>query len=399
MTRPLSPRRTLAALLPADTVFAARSPLDTIRLAGGAAWNSDTITGNLFGLLNGVATLRHASCVTPLACDLLRHGGLHVEEAMQVYETASHFAAMLRQEVASGRRVLCFYPIDAGQVPQSALMVPDRLYAQMNDKARLPDLVAARYLPGRRLDTAAGFARRPPETPCFLKVTGARVTGAGTANRYVEDPRGLAPALAELQGLMGDTPLLAEEAVSVTGSWCVSFFVSDCDVITLGAAEQTFASPGRQNGSRVVGTAAVAPDFATIVRAAGRRAAARGFRGVAAFDIGRRPDGRPVVFDPNFRINASTQQVLLHDSIVARSGRTVTLSFAALSDAPLERLDAALRRFIDARDFVPFRLVDGRLLPSLPKTTHIAGVICADSIGQAAALRDDLAAALEAGDG
>jgi hypothetical protein len=92
---------------------------------------------------------------------------------------------------------------------------------------------------------------------------------------------------------------------------------------------------------------------------AGEAARRMGYRGIAGLDIGLRNDGRLVVFDPNFRANSSTAQLLFHDSAVARTGHSVTRSFHAEPDCTFKALTTRLEAPIRDGWFVPTRLFNG----------------------------------------
>jgi len=73
--------------------------------------------------------------------------------------------------------------------------------------------------------------------------------------------------------------------------------------------------------------------------ATARAAAARGYRGVAGFDVARTADGRLVLLDANFRFNGSTVALLLAESLGAPVVRSAGWSF----DGPFESLERLLR--------------------------------------------------------
>ena len=87
-----------------------------------------------------------------------------------------------------------------------------------------------------------------------------------------------------------------------------------------------------------------------------------GFIGVAGLDIGRIADGRLIVFDPNFRFNACTQQILLHNAATERAGLTVSRSVVADVSLSVRSLIKRLQSAVEDGWFVPTRIVDRSIL-------------------------------------
>jgi hypothetical protein len=112
-----------------------------------------------------------------------------------------------------------------------------------------------------------------------------------------------------------------------------------------------------------------AAGHALVVRI-GEAARHLGFRGIAGFDIGRTHDGRLLVFDPNFRFNSSSTQLLFHESAVSRTGLPATCSFQVSIGGSFKALAKRLENPIGEGYFVPTRLFNGELHP-LAKGTHI----------------------------
>jgi hypothetical protein len=84
-------------------------------------------------------------------------------------------------------------------------------------------------------------------------------------------------------------------------------------------------------------------------------------------DAGRAESGRPVLFDPNFRLNACTAQVLLARSVAADWGRACTrLRSGLVFRGGFSEMVAALQRQVAARSLVPLVVFDGNALRHPP---------------------------------
>jgi hypothetical protein len=234
----------------------------------------------------------------------------------------------------------------------------------------------------------------PPATPVWLKAAGQEATGWGYAVRYCPDAAGFDMALSDLRKLGSSDRVIVEEDVPVGRSWCTSIVVQADQTLYAGSAEQIFSEPGHQSGSLIDAMHPMPdPDFAIAVGEAARR---RGFIGVAGFDVGRTPDGRMVIFDPNFRFNASTAQVLLHSAAAARSGLPVSLSVNLTTSLSMSEIARRLAGPIAELWFVPTRLVDAARLPAADGHSIVTGFVLAGSRDQAFAAQTAIAAILEA---
>src|SRR5262249_30569091 len=107
-------------------------------------------------------------------------------------------------------------------------------------------------------------------------------------------------------------------------------------------------------------------------------------------DIGQTSDGKLVVFDPNFRFNTSSAQVILHRSAAERAGLTVSLSAHSASSLTLRDLARALRGPIDDGWLVPTRVIDGTLLPTAEAASMCTGFVLGVDRADAAANREVL---------
>jgi biotin carboxylase len=95
-----------------------------------------------------------------------------------------------------------------------------------------------------------------------------------------------------------------------------------------------------------------------IALAIAERSRSVGYRGVAGFDIGVTSDGRPFVFDLNFRIVSSTPQVLLHEGAVSRVNARISQSWGIMLKGALEPALSRMSDFSRSGEFIPTRLYE-----------------------------------------
>lgn len=371
-------------LYPRHAAFAPRTDLFQTRYLGYSALQLDSLSGWLIGMFGERPTVRHEACAGDEVLALYRRAGLDVAEETLPYRTADEAFRIAGDLVERGCRLTWSWPPPEGRFGDDAHLVPPSVWRRLNAKQHLDELVPAEHLAARRLVSMAELVTLEPELPVFLKAGGEDATGWGYAVRHCPDRASFDEArrwFAE----RGDLPgVLVEQALDVERSWCAGIAVVDATVC-LGGAEQLFGAPGRQSGSAVDPEQPFPEEGRSLAVRAGEAARARGFRGVGGLDIGRCRDGRLVVFDPNFRINSSTTQLLLHPPAAARAGlpasRSVQLappgSFAALADR--------LARAIDAGWFVPARVLNGEKHPLSGGRHMVSGFVLGEDRDRAEA--------------
>ncbi|MEL7459708.1 MAG: hypothetical protein AAFX45_12905 [Pseudomonadota bacterium] len=392
MTRRLIPDVPEAALYPPDGAWMARTDLQTTRLLGYSRLNLDAVTGHFMGLFGRQPCLRHAATATPEILSFLTDAGLVIKEDMRLYRTEEEAVAAANTLLREGYRFIAPYPQPAGLYPEDAPVVPTALWYRLNAKARMSDLVAADHLaPRQTIADPAGL-----RAPVYLKAGGDVVTGWGYTVRYCETSQQINDALDWFATLGAADDLIAEEAMDVVTCWCAHIGCSDDTTYYLGAAEQTFAAPGQQDGSVIDPDRALPLAGQKLVLAAGEAARAMGYRGIAALDVGVTTNGRLIAFDPNFRVNASTSQVLLHHAAVQARALRVSQLVAGACDLPLAEVLARLEGPVRDGWFVPTRLLDGALLPAAEGTSLWTGFVLGLDREEAAARNHTLSEMMRA---
>jgi hypothetical protein len=136
-----------------------------------------------------------------------------------------------------------------------------------------------------------------------------------------------------------------------------------------------FSAPARQSGS-VIDPGQPFPDAARLLAVrVGETARKMGFQGIAGLDIGWAEDGRLLVLDPNFRVCASTSQLLLHGAAARRSGLPVSLWFQAHPGGRFRDLARRLHAPIGDGWFVPTRLFNAAQHPAADGRHTITGFV------------------------
>jgi hypothetical protein len=381
-------------LYPADAAFMARTNLVETRMLGFTALQLDTVTSIFAGLLGSRAAVRHEACAGDEVFAVYRRAGFSCTEETLTYRTAEEAEALGDALVARGRKLFWPYPLRAGRFPDTAHLTTPELYRRLNAKELLGSLTPAENLPSRRTLSHEELATFEPEAPVFLKAAGVAATGWGYAVRPCPDRATYAEAREWFAVRRADIPaVIVEEAVDLECCWCAGLAVGDRGATCFGGAEQLFSEPAHQSGSIIDPERPFPREGVALAARIGSAAGVLGFRGVAGLDIGLARDGRLLVFDPNFRVNASTSQLLFHEAASTRTGLPASRSLQAAVGGPFAALAARLAGPVAEGRFVPTRLFNGEKHPLSGGKHLVTGFVLGRNRKEAA----DAAQKLEAG--
>ncbi|MFZ0451405.1 MAG: hypothetical protein WAL98_19385, partial [Desulfatiglandaceae bacterium] len=364
MPNNLAPVIPTDGLYPADAAFMARTDLFETRMLGYKALSLDTVTAHLAGLLNGRTAIRHECGAGEEVFAVYHSAGIEVEEETLIYRTSEEAHAFADTLIAKGKRLFSPYPLPAGRFPDNDLLVPPALWHFLNAKINLDAIVPPEFLPERETMPCKELASFEPPRPLFLKAGGDAATGWGYAVHPCHDRVSFDNALRWFAEHHDSVPdVLVEEWAEVSICWCTGIAISDNETLCFGGAEQIFSAPAKQSGSMIDPERMFPEEGRSLAIQVGEAARRLGYRGIAGLDIGLRKDGRLIVFDPNFRFNSSTAQLLFHDSAVARTGHSVTCSFHSEPSCAYSKLSVRLEAPIGDGWFVPTRLFNGEKHP------------------------------------
>lgn len=366
-----------------------RLPLQAGPWAPQAPWLQDALSGAVLAFSGAMPTVCAASTATPEILGLLAEAGLPRASEVMTYAHPGDYLSTLARAAASGLRLATFHPHPPEQVEPARCAVAPVLIAALMDKARLDEIVAPDCLAPRRVlaalpDDPEDLLR---EGPAVLKVATGLPNGGGLGVRPVRTREEAASACAELAE--GGHWVL-ERWLPFERSVCVHAGVlADGRAVYLGAAEQIFAAPFRHAGNWVDGASEVPEAVARTVVDAAARAAARGYRGLAGFDVGFLPGGGWRILDANFRLNASSTAVLYRAAILAATGAT-TLKLTQWTARDGPTLLASARRHLRRGWLVPLSLYDPAV-GAQGGPARLRGVLLAASRAEAEARGEEMA--------
>lgn len=394
---PITPVAVFSQLFPSRTVFAPRSTFHLTRWALDDAFRLDTMTGITLAIMGNMSLICHQNAATPLILDFFRESGVEPASTFHTYATEEEAIELAGKYLSRGERVAYVYPPPLALEASGGLLVPVSLYNWLNDKASLGHLVDEDYLPPYQMvptDCLSRLYDFLPGQAVFIKACHPGASGAGKDVLYCPDTASRAVALKWLDprvdGLSG---VRVEQAVEIGSCWCLSLAILESAVRYLGAATQLFSEPARQCGSRIDPDDLPPDSVVAIALAIAERTRGMGYRGIAAFDIGITSAGQPFVFDLNFRIAASTSQVLLHQEAVGRVNARISQSWNRMVKAALAPALERISSFSRCGNFVPIRLYEAT--PATRGRSVITGMVVAATRAEVESIIAEIQAVLE----
>lgn len=396
MTAPLRPLATFDELHPPGTALAARTGHGCFDWVTQRADALDSVVGQPLAVAGEMPLLCHASATGPAARALLGAAGLAVAPGAAIYGDEAAARAIMRRWLDQGLKLAVIYPLPDHWFPPDAQLVHPGLLARLNSKAHLGELVPPEHCPERVSLDRAGMEQAMtlfPGEAVVLKVSTAIGNGAGNDVFICPDTTARAAALAALaQERRPFEGLVVELRESFAEIWCAGFAVLDDSVRWLGASRHRLSEGGLQAGNIMGGSPALPEAGREAVLTLAARAGTLGYRGLAGCDIGLTVEGRLLIFDLNFRLNASTVMLLLQPAAAKRSGLPLAINAYLSSPLPEAELVRRLLPAVESGHLVPTRVLDHRLLASGSDQRSVTGFVS----GRDARDCQDVAASLQA---
>lgn len=394
----LKPIATLEDLYPPGTVLTIRTQMNRMRfaLAPDEEFRLDSGSGILIPIVGSIPLICHENTVTPDILAFMRLAGLEPGSETLPYATEPEARALALAHLNEGRPLAYIYPLPAAIHLHPGLLVSDNLYRWLNDKQNLENLVDQEHLPPYVLIKPAeanSVQDLFPGNPIFIKACHPGASGAGYDIHHCPDSEKRAAAIRWMLDYSEHlTAIRVEMALEIATSWCVNLAILAEDCRYLGSAAQIFSSPGKQTGSRIDPDDLPHENVIKLALNIGEKARLMGYRGVAGFDIGIDGTGHPYVFDLNFRLVASTPQVLLHDAAVKRFLGSISESWSMATKEPLRPVMQALKRYVETGQFIPTRIYEGTTLSR--GTSVISGFVVGNNLQEILELSNEMQSSL-----
>ena len=290
---------------------------------------------------------------------LLAEFGVPTNARFHRYESEGTRVAVTDALARSGRKLAVQHVCPEDELPESAYVVPRRLISFLNNKANLEALVPPGFAPERRVVPAAALseATEPVRAPVVLKAVTDQTSGGGTGVLVCADGSRRSEAVAFLARCR---EVVVEEFMQIEASLCLNFAVFAPDEVRYLGCAQQIMDPVRERffGNWLEPALHPPPQ---LLAAAGRtveRASRMGYIGFAGVDATVLADGRQLIFDLNFRINASTLPVMLLPALRSYFGYTTFQSRWWRAAGSCEALLASLRSPVARNVLLPLGVFD-----------------------------------------
>jgi hypothetical protein len=351
---------TLDRLWPRNTVIAQRPPDDSLDWIPRTLRAYDRASAAPLLLAGALPVICHEAAVTPAALQLLRDCGFSPPAEIIPYRDCEHMLGLVADQARRGRRLGVAYSSRRLLAPADSYVNDPHLHAALNDKANVARLLPPDAAPRRRLvatpDLRCLLQDSRARLPLVLKASSRLGSGGGYDVAICRSPEDVEPACRRLTAA---ERVVVEEFHDFSENWCLHFAIGDEGAVYCGASEQLCDEGGTYQGNwceQGVGPGDEAIEFA---RHAARAGWSLGYRGYLGVDVGRTTRGRWLAFDLNFRLNGSTIQVQLRDSLAAEWGATATrICYGVRFRGPFATMVDRLRAFHARRALVPLLAFD-----------------------------------------
>lgn len=380
--QPIKPLLTFDRLFPKRTAYFPLSCLEMSNRVLKEAFRLDEKTGTTITVMGTMPLICSENVASPLILAFFKAAGLEIPPNLFTYKKQEQASEIAREFCERGFRLAYVYPPSIELQADKGLLVPVHLYNWLNDKANLGQLVDPFFLsPYRILDPESSSIPGELFANSELLVKACFPGASGGGKDVLFCPETVSRdnfrewISSRREGISG---IRVEKGLDISTSWCVNLAIGERESRYIGAAIQLFSEPSKQNGCRIDPDNEPPDPAVALALSIAERARSLGYRGVAGFDIGVTPEGRVFVFDLNFRLVASTRQVLLHGAATGRINTRISESWNVFIAGPLERALDRIYSFAEAGVFVPASFYEGT--PLSDGKSLISGMIVADTI-------------------
>jgi len=345
---------TLDEIYPADTVFLPRVSW---------RWNrwvaTNPAVADFSAALAMVVSGSQPTFVPRAALSPRVHHALHsylppIPHAAAPYFDHAEYLERTNAAIEAGSTIALTYPVPGNEIPASRCYVDPSLLGELGDKSLLAEWVGSAAPPRDVVPIDDLVARAGPRLPVAVKVVSSEPAAGGRGVRWCRTPDELEMAQ---RAMASCHRVVVENWIACARTECLNYLVaSDGSIRYLGTARQILSGV-RFHGSVADGAA---PNRKAVDTGIGvmRRAAERGYVGLAGIDCGTQPDGRFCFFDLNCRINGSTPLILLRDSMLDVLGPHEALLASWVSIETFDRFVDAVRSAADRGWLLPLVIFD-----------------------------------------
>jgi hypothetical protein len=257
----------------------------------------------------GMQMLRDVGFSTPLIC--------------YRYKNADDYLHKLSELSCDGIKVAVQHVHPHEDLPPDCCWLAPSALSFLNNKKNLSALVPEKHLPRRRIIPVSRIKEETSggEFPIVIKAVTDQSTGAGFDVVICNTPDDCVKA-GEFFSICNE--VVAEDYMVMKLNLCLNYAVTvEGSVTFLGAAEQVTDDLANYHGNWIDQESEAPQAAIDACTRVVKEGYARGFWGCVGIDTAIMDNDRVVIFDLNFRINASTAALLLTEKIRKVSGQKV----------------------------------------------------------------------------
>lgn len=323
----LKPVCTHADVYGPNHVYLPRASAGSNRWLPRDPWLLDVLSGAQLPLAGDTPVLCSAAVATPPGLQLLRDAGLQPGTHLQTFCGDQDRITQSRELARAGHRLIVQHRYPDDELAREAYWVDPELVSDLNDKGNLANWVPVTVLPDRQVVAAEAFAEAASRIsrPVVIKAATRLSTGGGCDVLPCRDASFLGQAI---EMFACSERVVIEEYLAIETNYSFHFAITHAGAIEyLGCAEQIAEYPKLHFVGCWLGEAVKPPDVLTeAVLAVVDKARRAGYYGFLGIDGACLRDGKCVIYDLNFRLNATTLPMAIYPAVARRHAVTTCLS-------------------------------------------------------------------------
>lgn len=352
------PKLTLSDLYNDDVVYSSRPSYISNPWLEPEEHQSNFLTGRELIIADQMPVIVHKASATKKLEILLEMIGKPMPTNIYTFDNQASYEQTIRKLAKQDNKRIYFQYVHSESILEKEYYAMDKdIFVALNNKARIPEWTNQKYLPAREVVKIEDFedAIADWEFPFVLKPGDDLPTAGGYGVMICYDEADLIKAKSRIEQARAETDtIIIEQKIQEIANYCVQFACKkDGEIHYIGTSEQITDKYGHYNGNQNV------QDVPESVIQAGKEimeiGVAKGYFGIAGFDLLLDKHGDIFAIDLNFRQNGSTSMLLLDP--LMQSGYQKFYSYIAPNDN--EHFFQTIIKYVNMGCLFPLSYYDG----------------------------------------
>ncbi|RIL87157.1 ATP-grasp domain-containing protein [Staphylococcus cohnii] len=352
------PKLTLSDLYNDDVVYSSRPSYISNPWLEPEEHQSNFLTGRELIIADQMPVIVHKASATKKLEILFEMIGKPMPTNIYNFDNQASYEQIIRKLAKQDNKRIYFQYIHSESILEKEYYAMDKdIFVALNNKARIPEWTNQKYLPAREVVKIEDFedAIADWEFPFVLKPGDDLPTAGGYGVMICYDEADLIKAKSRIEQARAETDtIIIEQKIQEIANYCVQFACKkDGEIHYIGTSEQITDKYGHNSGNQNV------QDVPESVIQAGKEimeiGVAKGYFGIAGFDLLLDKHGDIFAIDLNFRQNGSTSMLLLDP--LMQSGYQKFYSYIAPNDN--EHFFQTIIKYVNMGCLFPLSYYDG----------------------------------------